>query len=209
MILVSISTQVLCRPACPRALISDELFQQDKLFVDIADQFKQYQTDTFRLIHGTATALDHTNRSVTIELITQSEFIPFHVLIIATGASTPSPLHGLSTNNETHLRRNWSSLREALPAAKRIVIAGGGPTAIETAGELGEYLNGQVGWFSSRLESPMVLITVVTSGVRILPTLRESLGSKAERFLARLGVTVIKKNKVVAVEPVNSGVEGD
>jgi NADH dehydrogenase FAD-containing subunit len=48
----------------------------------------------------------------------------------------------------------------------------------------------------------------VTSGVRILPTLRESLATKAEKFLAQIGATVIKNNKVLAVEPANAGMEG-
>jgi NADH dehydrogenase FAD-containing subunit len=38
--LVSTSSQAMCRPACPRALISDDLFDQSKLFVSILKQFE-------------------------------------------------------------------------------------------------------------------------------------------------------------------------
>ena len=206
--LVSISSQLLCRSACPRALISDDLLPQDKLFVDITKQFKQYSTNSIHFANGKVISLDHNNRSVSIRLTDETQTVlPFYALIIATGASTPSPLHGLRHKDETSLRESWNSFREALPGAKHIVIAGGGPTAIETAGELGEYLNGRAGWFTSKLEKPRVNITVVTSGAQILPTLRQSLAIKAEKFLAQLGVTVIKNNRVQAVEPPNAGLE--
>ncbi|KAJ5337638.1 hypothetical protein N7452_004366 [Penicillium brevicompactum] len=206
--LVSISSQLLCRSACPRALISDDLLPQDKLFVDITKQFKQYSINSFHFANRKVISLDHNNRSVSIRLTDETQTVlPFYALIIATGASTPSPLHGLRHKDETSLRESWNSFREALPGAKHIVIAGGGPTAIETAGELGEYLNGRAGWFTSKLEKPRVNITVVTSGAQILPTLRQSLAIKAEKFLAQLGVTVIKNNRVQAVEPPNAGLE--
>jgi NADH dehydrogenase FAD-containing subunit len=54
--------------------------------------------------------------------------------------------------------------RKALSSAKSIVVAGGGPAGVETAGELGEYLNGQAGWFHSGMSKPKVQITVVTAG---------------------------------------------
>lgn len=207
-VLVSTSSQVICRPACPRALISDDLLPQNKLFVNISEQFKRYPTHAFHFVHGTAIKLDHTNRSVSIRLFDETQTVlSFHALVIATGASTPSPLHGLNKSNEATLRDSWAVFREALPAAKHIIIAGGGPTAIETAGELGEYLNGRAGWFNPRLANPNVAITVVTSGSQILPALRQSLATKAEKYLAQLGVTVIKNNRVEAVEPPNAGTE--
>lgn len=208
-VLVSSSNQIICRPACPRALISDDLLPQNKLFVNISEQFKLYSTDAFHFVHGSVIKLDHTNRSVSIRLSDETQTVlSFHALVIATGASTPSPLHGLNTSDGTTLRDSWAVFRKALPTAKHIIIAGGGPTAIETAGELGEYLNGRAGWFNSRLANPKVAITVVTSGAQILPTLRQSLSTKAERYLAQLGVTVIKNTRVEAVEPPNAGAEG-
>ncbi|CAG8116302.1 unnamed protein product [Penicillium olsonii] len=207
--LVSISSQILCRPACPRALISDDLLPQQKLFVDIMEQFREYPTGSLRFLKGKAIKLDHAARSVSISLPNGTEtVIPFHALVIATGASTPSPLHGLNGKDEESLRKSWSTFRGALSTAKHIVVAGGGPTAIETAGELGEYLNGGAGWFSAKQQNPKCLITIVTSGAQILPALRQSLATKAEGHLAQLGVTVIKNNRVQAVEPPNAGLEG-
>lgn len=105
-VLVSTSSQVICRPACPRALISDDMFPQQKLFVSIPKIFEQYPESSFHFVHGKATELDHTNRTVSVSLVVgNTEKIDFHALVIATGASTPSPLLGLNQDDE-FLREN-------------------------------------------------------------------------------------------------------
>ena len=205
--IVSSSTHAMCRPACPRALISDDMFDQAKLFISIPKAFEQYAEGSFRFIHGTATKFDHINRTVSITLATGAvEIIDFYALVIATGASTPSPLLGLNRDEEV-LRTNWSAFRTALPTAKSIVIAGGGPAGIETAGELGEFLNGRAGWFTSRLAKPRVSITVVTASSKILPALRPALAKKAEEYLAKVAVTVVKNARVKTVEPDGAGTD--
>lgn len=206
-ILVSASSETMCRPACPRALISDDMFPQEKLFVSIAKVFEQYPKDSFRFIHGTATELDHTNRTVSINLaIRNTENIVFHALIIATGASTSSPLLGLNQDDQI-LRSNWTTFRKALPTAKNIIIAGAGPAGIETAGELGEYLNGRAGWFSPKLSNPKVAITVISADAKILPALRPSLAQKAEHYLSKVGVSILKNARVTTVEPPGAGTD--
>ncbi|KAI8206968.1 hypothetical protein K4K52_002691 [Colletotrichum sp. SAR 10_76] len=207
-VLVSSSSHVMCRPACPRALISDDMFPQEKLFVDIATVFQQYPADRFHFVCGNATALDHINRTISVSVAGGKvvEKLDFDALVIATGASTPSPLLGLNGSYEG-LRQSWNDFRKALPQAKSIVIAGGGPAGVETAGELGEYLNGRAGFFSSTLDKPKVAITLVTGGSKILPALRPSLAQKAERYLAQVGVTVIKNTRVDLVSPGEAGDE--
>ncbi|KAF8857407.1 FAD/NAD(P)-binding domain-containing protein [Acephala macrosclerotiorum] len=206
-IIVSASSEAICRPACPRALISDDLFDQKKLFVSIPKQFEQYPRASFRFIHGTATKLDHAKRIVTIDLgKSRIETCVFHALVIATGSSTPSPLLSLNRDEE-FLRANWAEFRTSLPTAKSIVIAGGGPAGVETAGELGEYLNGRAGWFSSKLKNPKAAITVVTSDSKILPALRVAIAKKAETYLAQVGVTVIKNARVKSVTPGGAGTD--
>lgn len=206
-IIVSASSQAICRPACPRALISDDMFPQEKLFVNIPKLFEQYPKGSFRFIHGTATELDHTNRTVSTSSASgNTEKIEFYALVIATGASTPSPLLGL-TRDEKFLQTNWTAFQKALPAAKSIIIAGGGPAGIETAGELGEFLNGRAGWFSSKLANPKVPIIVVTAGSKILPALRPAIAKKAEEYLAKVGVTVVKNARVKTVVPHGAGTD--
>ena len=205
-IIVSPSAKVMCRPACPRALIADEFFRQDKLFVDIDEQFEQYPKGSFRFIKGVATKFNHQARNANIRLASDgSELVlDFHALVVATGTSTPSPLLGMNVD-EVQLRAAWQAVRLILPTAKRIVIAGGGPAGIETAGELGEYLNRRPGWLKSTSSSPKVEIIVVTSGAQILPALRPSLAKKAEDYLPKVGVTIIKNTKVTTVLPETAG----
>lgn len=128
--------------------------------------------------------------------------LPF--LIIATGASTPSPLLGLN-RDENFLRESWAEFRKALPEAKSIVIAGGGPAGVEVGGELGEYLNGRPGWFGSKPSKPQVTITIINSSPNILPALRPAIAKKAEDYLAQVGVTVVKNSRVKSVSPEGAG----
>ncbi|KAI0395510.1 FAD/NAD(P)-binding domain-containing protein [Xylariaceae sp. FL0594] len=80
-VLVNTASQAMCRPAAPRALISDSMFdrQEERLFVSIRDSFAAYAAypgkeeeeggeegeKRFVFEHGTATALDIENRVVT------------------------------------------------------------------------------------------------------------------------------------------------
>lgn len=208
-ILISTSSQVFCRPACPRAMLSDDMFPQERLFVDAEAQFLQHaKSGNFQFIKGTAMHLDHAQRIVAIktESTEALQELDFHALVIATGASTPSPLLGF-IKDETLLRTCWDLLRQALPEAKRIVISGGGPSGIETAGELGDYLNGRHGSIHSGKFQPRVDITVITGSSRILPALRKGLADKAEKLLASVGVTVIKNARVKTVIPAQAGSE--
>lgn len=205
-VLISPSTEAMCRPACPRAMISDDFFAQDKLFVSIPRLFEQYPSQNFRFEQGSAINLNHDSRTVIVSSATQQteKTVEFHALVIATGASTPSPLLGINRDTET-LRANWASFRNTLSTAKSILIAGGGPAGIETAGELGEYLNGRAGLLKCKLENPKVAITVVTHGPKILPVLRDSISQTAESYLAKVGVTILKNTKVVSVDPPIAG----
>jgi apoptosis-inducing factor 2 len=180
--------------------------------VPVAAQFAPYPSGSFRFIHARATALDHANRTVTVRAIgpdsPDPETLAYHALVLATGAATPSPLMGLNAGDAAALRSTWGAFRAALPAAKHIVILGGGPTGVETAGELGEYLNGRAGWGRARLENPKVAITLVTSGAALLPVLRPGLAKKAEDLLAKVGVKVVKNARVASVSPENAGRDG-
>jgi NADH dehydrogenase FAD-containing subunit len=204
-LLVSASSQTMCRPACPRALLSDDLFDQGKLFVNTAQQLEQYAQENVKFVFGKATNLDHENRTATIQHSDGKEqVVPFHTLVVATGASTPSPLLGLNTTS-SDLRNAWSLFRPALPTAKRIVIAGAGPAGVEVAGELGQYLNGSPGWFGSGKSKVKVEVTLIASGDRILSALRPSIARTAESYLSTLGVTIVKNAHVERVEPETAG----
>ncbi|KAI4235014.1 MAG: hypothetical protein L6R40_006560 [Gallowayella cf. fulva] len=200
------------------------MFRQERLFLSIARLFARYSEPKFRFIHGTATKLDHIKRIVSISGSAGDLDIDYYALVIATGASTPSPLYGLNQDAED-LRMSWKIFRKALLTVKTIVIAGAGPAGVETAAELGEWLNSHSSWYSywcgersfrARVRSkwkelgresadPKVSITVVAAGPQILPDLSRKLAKKAERYLAKLGVTVIKNVRVKSVKPEGAG----
>lgn len=205
-ILVSPSKTFYCRTASPRALISDDLLDQSKLFTPIAPGFEQYPKENFQFVHGKATAWDTNGRTVQVQLAgsDKTESFTYHALVVATGSSTTSPLMG-AQNGEKVLKESWAAFRAALPTAKHIVIGGGGATGVETAAELGENLNGKPGWFSGKNTNPKVKITIVNSRAHLLPLLRSSIADKAEPLLAKLGVTVVNNRRVTSVTPEDAG----
>ena len=192
LILVAPSTKFQQRHASPRAIISDDLIPFDKFMLDIEPEFKQYG-DAFQFIHGAATAWDPTARTVTIQRVGQPsapETASYYALILATGSKTYSPLFSNWGTDYTDTTSAVEAFRQQLKTAKSIVITGGGPTSVETAGGIGEYLNGAAGWFSSRPAHPKAKITLVTKSDKLLPMLRKSIAAQAEVYLNRVGVDV-------------------
>lgn len=205
-VLVSTSSHFFVRPTSPRALTSEDAFPKDKLFVPLTKAFSQYDSSRIQLVTGAALHLDHKNRSVSVSVSADNteQKIDYHALIIATGATATSPLFGLF-GDHTKTEEAWKELRKKLPTAKTVLVAGGGPTGVETAGELGQYLNGRAGLFGGS-SSNKTVITIVTKSSQILPDLPPPLAQKAEAQLAKLGVSVIKNRKIVGVTPPDAGV---
>ncbi len=195
----------MCRPACPRALISDDMLPQSKLFADIPAAFEPYAGGAFRFVHGTAAEVDHVKRTVSVGLAGGgAETIDFFALVIVTGASTPSPLLGF-TRDERFLRESWAAFRRALPGAKTIVIAGGGPPASRRPASSASSSTAAPACSARAPRTPTVAIIVVTAGSEILPLLRPSMGRKAEKYLAKVGVRVVKSARVKTVAPEGAG----
>lgn len=205
-VLIGASKETSCRPACPRAMLSDDFFDQSKLFVDTAKQLARYPSEQYTFLHGRVESVDLKEGKVFVKKGDGSaDELEFYAVVVASGASTPSPLLGLNSGTAQHLKKTWQTFRETLPKAKSIVIAGGGPAGVEVAGELGEYLNGTSRWFSSSSTKPKVEITLITSSANILPALRPSIAATAEFYLSSLGVKIIKYVKVDKTSPPNSG----
>jgi NADH dehydrogenase FAD-containing subunit len=204
-VLVNPSTHFFARPAAPRSLVSQKLMPPEKVFYDIAGGFKQYTAEQFTFLQGTATAMDPATRTVTVSLPTKElQTISYYALILAVGTRPASAILGLQT---THLvaQEAQAAFSKALTEAKTIVIAGGGPAGVESAGEIGHELNGMAGMFSKRPKNIKASITVITSDKKLLPALRPALATKAEKILNKLGVDVIYNTKVQSVTPQGAG----
>lgn len=208
--LVSPSSDFFFRVAGPRAAVSSQLMPTSKVFYPIAPGLAQYDSSKLTFLVGTAAAAwDPAARTITVKGVTgdapAEQVLAYHALIVATGTRTPTPafaLHGSADESKDALL----SIQEAIKNAKSIFIGGGGPVGVETAGEIGEYLNGKPGWFQSGPpKNPKALITVTTGADKILPALRPAIAEKAARFLSRLGV-VVKPN--VRVEKAEQNKDG-
>ncbi|KAL5414361.1 hypothetical protein PMIN06_002339 [Paraphaeosphaeria minitans] len=187
--IISPSSDWFFRIASPRVATSTSLLSTEKVFVPLAEAFAQYSKDEVTWIQGTATGLNHSARLVDYKRVDakDGEQLQYHALIVATGSRTYYPAFSTWSDKETTLEA-LKYTETAAAAAQSIVVAGGGATGVEAAGELGDFLNGRPGWYSKPQRK--VAITLLTSGQQLLPTVRKALGDEAERKLNGLGVDV-------------------
>ncbi|KAL1603421.1 hypothetical protein SLS59_004518 [Nothophoma quercina] len=201
--LINPSSDWWFRVASPRVAASTTRMASKKILFDIRPGLKQYSQDDITFIEGTATALSESARAVTYRRAgsTSEETISYHALIVATGSKTYHQAFSMSADTQTTLN-SIKYTNEKVRTAKDIVIVGGGPTAIEFAGEVAEHRNGKPGWFSK--VSKKTNITLITASDKLLPALRPAIAKAAESKLAALGVQVLYKQRVT-----NTQVSGD
>jgi NADH dehydrogenase FAD-containing subunit len=192
-ILVNPSSHLLWNVATPRAITKAHAFSTDNasLFAPIVPGFSAHPASRFEFIQGKATALDP--QSNTVLVTTQSDdgtpgkerSLTYTHLIITTGASAHDgwPFKALGSHTET--QQALKSKNVAIEAAKSIVLSGGGPTGVETAGEIATLWKGQK------------KVYLLDSGAGPLPMLREDVRRTAKKQLESLGVVVKVNTRVV------------
>jgi NADH dehydrogenase FAD-containing subunit len=179
-VLVSPSTHFFWNIGAPRSIVSPTLLPTSQSFLPILDAFREYPKNRFSFVQGSVTGVDFKQRNVTINVIggisspilgfndhwshgtkesgnsntsrQTSQTIPYHALIIATGTSADSPLlslHGKHENTVAALDLFHSQLRDA----SSIIIAGGGPSGVECAGQLATFIKSKSGNGSSNLKT--------------------------------------------------------
>ncbi|KAL1636399.1 hypothetical protein SLS58_009818 [Diplodia intermedia] len=204
--LVSPSTDFFFRVAAPRAVASSQLMPASKYFFPIGPGLDQYDSSKLTFLVGAAADWDPASRTVTIRSDGKEQHLPYHALVVATGTRSPSALFSLQHGSSEETKDAIKAAEARIKTAKSIFVGGGGPVGVETAGEIGEYLNGSPGWFSSGPpKNQKALITVSTADAKILPVLRPALAEKAERFLKRVGVVVKKNARVEGTEANKDG----
>ena len=84
-------------------------------------------------------------RSTTASRDSTLQTLPYHALILATGSSAYSPLYSLHGAYEKTIAelRNFHT---RLETARSVLIVGGGPSGVETAGQLATYFNRRSRW---------------------------------------------------------------
>lgn len=92
---------------------------------------------------------------------------------------------------QTHL---WTELSDGKDDEKNYVIIGGGPTGVELAGALGEYLRVLRKHFGIRKKT--LRISLIEASPRLLPRLSEQSSARARKQLKKLGVNVETNKRV-------------
>lgn len=187
--IVNESTHFWWHIGAPREIVSIKDAPHDKYFKPIMDGFKQYTQfkDSIVFHHASATGIDVTTRTLTYKPSggETPESLPYYALVIATGIRSPTPattLHG----DHTISIKALEDLNTRLSSASEVIVGGGGPVAVETAGEIGAYLKGKA------------RITLVAGSDKLLPVLRKALADKAQSQLEGLGVTVLYNTQVTS-----------
>ncbi|KAL9012790.1 MAG: hypothetical protein Q9173_002465 [Seirophora scorigena] len=185
--LISAVTHFYHKVAAPRLLASADLIPLSKAFLPINDGFKDYDQEHFELVIGTATALDEAGKTITVEDTygsANSRTVTYDTVVVATGSSSESRLWSIPGSHEITIAA-LKEMQSALPDAKTVLIAGGGPAGTETAGEIASLF-------------PKIDITLLSGADRLLTRLRPALGAAAESQASALGVKVVHNLKVTS-----------
>lgn len=181
--------------AMPRAIVPGQ-FEDEKVMFPLEPTFKEYPPSKFEFVQGKASSLDTTSNLVIVSLNaggTQS--VLYDTLIIATGARARDdmPWKSLGTTEETKAKLH--SLQSQIKKAKTIIVAGGGLTGVETAGELG---------FEYSKDGQKEVIFIHDSHLPLGPPVMDSMRKAAKNELEKLKVKIVPNSTVV-----NTTVNGD
>ncbi|KAB5582301.1 hypothetical protein GE09DRAFT_1166793 [Coniochaeta sp. 2T2.1] len=193
-ILVSTSTHFYFNFAAVRGVIPGEI-PDAALWHPIEPGFAHYPKGSFEFVAGAANFLDLAGNTVQVRegKTGGDRTIRYDQLVIATGSklATDLPFKHVGTYDETIAA--WHALQNRIKAAKSIVIAGAGPTGVETMGELA----GKYGTTKK--------LTLVVDGEHALPGLMPSVGRAAEAELTKMKVDLVRKVRVTGTQQLDDG----
>ncbi|KAF5972078.1 apoptosis-inducing factor 2 [Fusarium coicis] len=138
-ILVSKSSHFYWNLASVRAVVPG-VIKDDEIFAPIKPGLDQYPAGSVEFIVGTASGVDHTARTVTVDTdagADQKTVLKYDHLVIATGAETVDPsLPWKASSSHEELVESLHSTAEKVEKATHLVVAGAGATGVELAGEI-------------------------------------------------------------------------
>ena len=183
-ILVSPSSHFFWNVAATRGLIPGEI-PDDQLFLPIKPAFQQHSADKFEFVLGAAEGIDHAGNTVSILLNDGNQrLIKYDQLVIATGSKLASGLPLKLTGSHETTMTAWRDLQKRVKEAKSILIAGGGATGVEVAGEIAAK-------YGKAKE-----VTLVMSGAQPLEGTLDSVRGVVDKDLQKLDVKLIKNARV-------------
>ena len=198
-ILISPNSHFYWNVAAVRGVIPGAI-PDDQLFLPIEPAFAQYATENFEFVQGKAEYIDP--EKDTIEVVRNDgtrRSLSYDQLVIATGSHIRSnlPFKPIGTHEETLVALH--SLQKQINVAKSIVVAGGGPTGVETAGELAAAYGGEKS------------ITLIVSDEHVLQAshVLPSISKVVEKDLQKLGVKLIRNTQVKETQMDNTETKKD
>jgi len=153
------------------------------------------------LVIGTVKSLDKDKKAV---VMADGQVIEYDYVVMALGAVTTyfgidglgKNSYGIKTFDEVLALKH--NIHDGLLSKKSIshnfVIVGAGPTGVELAGALGNYLKRIAK--SHKIKHPKAKIYLVEAGPRILPQMSVLAAKKTHNHLKRLGVQVLVNTRV-------------
>lgn len=179
--------------ASPRFLAKPSQNPLEKVLLPIAKAFTKYPATRFEFVVDSATSVDVSGKSVTVG---SGKSFSYDYLVIATGSTTAESVKAdgipFKSTNSKNLASAVEKAQQRIAAASSIIIAGGGPVGVETAGEIAEAY-------------PKTKVTLVTGGERLLDFMKPSASKAAEGNLKGLGVDVQTLVKVLDAQQTASG----
>ena len=182
--LVTESTHFLYTVGTPRTMMGGPKFPLSTTLIPIEHGLKQYSSPALTIIYGTATYLEPSNRAVTITRrdTAAPELISYDTLVITTGAISKSALWSLKDGHQ-QTADALIDLQARLPSAKSVLLVGGGPVGVESAGEIA------FRYGVDKVDAKQ--ITLISGADRLLVnSLRPAIGQQAQRYLEAMGVKV-------------------
>lgn len=149
--LISSSSNAFFTVASPRLIMEPERI--DKVLFPVEKTLEKYSNGVdFKFILGKVLSTNFDNNSLIVENGKDKQSINYDYLIVASGSRTDDTAFKLGGDHQDTID-SIKRLNRSTKDAKKIIIWGGGPTGVETAGELG-YLYGK--------EKEVVLYTGLT-----------------------------------------------
>jgi putative oxidoreductase len=191
---------------------------------DIAAPVRQIFRDAYnvRVLLGAVTGIDTQSRRVQ----TAAGEIPYDYLVLATGAThsyfgkdswAPFAPGLKRVEDALEIRRRILTAFEHAEAATdeserarllTFLIVGGGPTGVELAGAIAELARFGMDKEFRTFDPADARVILVQSAPRLLPAFPESLSAIAQRSLEKLGVEVLLKSRVEAIDAEGVAVSG-
>ena len=197
--LVSPNSHFYWNVAAVRGVIPGAI-PDEQLFLPIEPGFAQHSADNFEFVLGKAKNLDVERNTVEVARNDGSRCsLPYDQVVIATGSQIRSnlPFKPVGTHEETLAALH--SLQEQIDNAKSIVVAGAGPTGVETAGEL-------AATYGNKKD-----VTLIIGGEHVLQTshVLASVHQVVERDLQKLGVKLVYNTQVKGVQKTPKEAQGE